>query len=149
MTTEIRFYHLERQSLEQVLPGLVLKALDNGHRILIRTTSDALAEKINDHLWDIDPEKFIPHGTTKDGHAARQPVFLSAQHDNPNNADMLVLTHGAQAEDIAQFKLCCMMLDGRDPDAVKTARTLWAQYKEAGHAVTYWQQADKGWQKKS
>jgi DNA polymerase III subunit chi len=149
MTTEIRFYHLERQSLEQVLPGLLLKALESGHRILIRTVSDALAEKLNDHLWASEPDSFIPHGTHKDGHATRQPVFLSADDQNPNNADMLILTHGAMAEDITSFKLCCTMLDGRNPEAVKTARTLWAQYKDAGHAVTYWQQGDTGWQKKS
>lgn len=146
---EIRFYHLERQSLEQVLPGLITKALENGRRVMIRTATEAQAETLSEHLWTHDPASFIPHGTLKDGHSARQPVVLTAAPENVNSSTMLVLTHGVQAGDLEAFTLCCIMLDGRDPAAVANARSQWTDYKSAGHAVTYWQQGEKGWQKKS
>jgi len=33
--------------------------------------------------------------------------------------------------------------------AVEAARTRWLQAKEAGHALTYWQQTEKGWEKRA
>lgn len=148
MTTEVRFYHLERTGIESVLPGLLAKALENGHRVVIKTADDREAQRLNEFLWTYDPGSFLPHGMKKDGHADRQPVYLTANDDNPNNADMLILTHGAQSTQQASFKLCCEMLDGRDETAVTAARARWKQYKDAGYAVTYWQQGARGWEKK-
>jgi DNA polymerase-3 subunit chi len=149
MTTEVRFYHLERTGLEQVLPGLLMKALENGHRILVKTASDKEAERLSEFLWVYNPDSFIPHGAGKDPHQDKQPVWLTANDDNPNNADVLILTNGAQSDAHANFKLCCEMLDGRDSEAVAAARARWKTYKDQGFTVTYWQQGEKGWEKKS
>jgi len=65
--TEIRFYHLERTGLDQVLPQLLSKALQNGHRILVKTPSASETERLSAHLWTHDPASFLPHGTKKDG----------------------------------------------------------------------------------
>lgn len=147
--TEIRFYHLERQSLEQVLPGLLSKALDTGRRVFIKTRDEKEAERLNEYLWTFQPDIFLPHGTKKDGFENRQPVFLGSSNDNPNSADVLILTQGASAENLGDFKLCCDMLDGRDPAQISEARTRWKAYKDSGYALTYWQQGDKGWEKKN
>jgi DNA polymerase-3 subunit chi len=41
------------------------------------------------------------------------------------------------------------MFDGNDPAAVAAARDRWRAAKAAGHALTYWQQTDRGgWAKK-
>lgn len=146
--TEIRFYHLERQSLDQVLPALLSKAVEGGHKILVKTADEQEAERLNNHLWSFRPDSFLPHGTEKDGFKEDQPIFLSAQDDNPNGADVLILTQGTASDTLDQFSLCCEMLDGRDEQAVKEARERWKTYKEKGFAVTYWQQGEKGWEKK-
>ena len=146
--TEIRFYHMERQDIEQVLPSLLMKALENGHRILIKTRDEPEAERLNEILWTFRPDIFLPHGTKKDGHVDRQPIFLTSGNDNANNADMLILTQGAEG-DVANFKLCCELLDGRDGEQVQLARTHWKKYKDEGHTLTYWQQGEKSWEKKN
>lgn len=146
--TEVRFYHMERQSLEQILPGLLSKALENGHKILVKTNDEAEAERLAEHLWIYNANVFLPHGTKKDGHAALQPVYLTSSNDNPNGADVLILTNGTSADDIGNFKLCCELLDGRDETQVAMARTHWKSYKDSGHALTYWQQGEKSWEKK-
>ena len=39
---------------------------------------------------------------------------------------------------------------GMDDDAVAAARTRWATHKAAGHALTYWQQTERGgWEKRA
>lgn len=149
MSTEVRFYHLERQSLDQALPALVAKAYSMRHRIVIQAASDMEAEQINGQLWTHNPDSFIPHGTKKDGHAEKQPVWITSNDENPNDADVLILTGGGACETISTYKLCCDMFNGRDEDAVKAARSRWKAYKDAGFEITYWQQGANGWEKKS
>lgn len=147
--SEIRFYHMERQNLDQVLPALLTKALQNGHRILVKTRDAGEAERLNNHLWTFDPDSFLPHGSEKDGAPAAQPIWLTPGNDNPNGADLLILTPGTESENLGDFKLICTLLDGRNPADVEAGRKSWSAYKEAGHDLTYWQQGAKGWEKKS
>lgn len=147
--TEIRFYHLEHQNLDQILPSLVTKALEQGKRVVIKTADEKEVERLNDHLWTSHPDSFLPHGSKKDGFETDQPVWLTTSDENPNEASVLILTQGAETTMHSAYSLCCEMLDGRDAEAVTQARTRWQIYKEAGHTVTYWQQGDKGWEKKA
>lgn len=147
--TEIRFYHLEQQTLEQVLPALLSKALNNGHRIIVKANDEHNVQRLNDYLWTYNPNSFLPHGSKKDGHAEHQPVWLTTEDEKPNGADVLILTGGASSENISEYKLCCELFDGRDEAAVQEARTKWKLYQKAEHTITYWQQGPKGWEKKS
>jgi DNA polymerase-3 subunit chi len=146
--TDIRFYHLQNGNIDQALPAILIKALEQGRRIVVKTADASEAERLNEHLWVYRPDVFIPHGSDKDEFKSDQPVYLTPSDENPNDADVLILTGGAQSPAIADFKLCCEMLDGRDEDAVKTARARWKDYETAGHALTYWQQGAKGWEQK-
>lgn len=147
--TEIRFYHLQNQSLEQALPALVSKAYENGHRIVIKSTLDRI-EKINEHLWTYKPESFLPHGSAKDGNAEKQPIWITDTDENPNDADLLILTNNQVSEELEKYKLVCEMFDGRIDEDVQAARARWKNHKEAGHDLTYWQQTPQGsWDKKA
>lgn len=147
--TEIRFYHLERQSLQQILPGLLGKVLESGRRAVLRACSPAQAEDLAEHLWTYDPASFLPHGTQKDGFAADQPVWITAQADeNPAGARVLVLVPGADAQGAGGYDLCCALIDGHDPQSVAQAREDWRGFKAQGFSVTYWQQTAQGWEKK-
>lgn len=150
--TDIRFYHVQRSSLEQVLPGILGKALSAGRRVVVRLDDPATVEAMNAHLWTFSPDSFLPHGSAKDGHAAQQPVWLTDQDDNPNQADVLVRMPGPGQDmppHLEQFALCCDMIDGRLEGDVVAARERWKLYKAAGHQVTYWQQTDNGWEQKT
>lgn len=148
--TDVRFYHLQRRSLEETLPQLLEKILERGSRAVVMAGSDERVEALATHLWTYDQRAFLPHGTARDGNAAEQPVWLTSSEENPNGADVLVLADGATVQDIAGFKICCELFDGNDADAVSAARARWKEYAAAGHTVTYWQQTDRGgWEKKA
>ena len=66
--SEVRFYHLERQTLDQVLPQLLTKALEQGHKIIVKTSNAQETERLNSHLWTWNPNSFIPHGSEKDSY---------------------------------------------------------------------------------
>ncbi|MDF3074608.1 MAG: polymerase subunit chi [Alphaproteobacteria bacterium] len=148
--TEVSFYHLTRSTLEQTLPRLLEKALQGGARCVVMVGVHERVEPLSAHLWTYDPNAFLPHGTVRDGNAARQPVWLTDTDENPNNATMLFLTDGAQSEKMATYERCFELFDGRDESAVAKARQQWKAYRDAGHNVSYWQQTDRGgWEKKA
>ncbi|MCE9506732.1 MAG: DNA polymerase III subunit chi [Alphaproteobacteria bacterium] len=147
--TEIRFYHLQQKKLEQALPEILAKALERGHRVAVKADSAERLEALNGILWTYDPESFLPHGMARDGHEAEQPVWLTTEDDNPNQASVLVLVDGAPSAAVEKFELCCEIFDGNDAAAVGAARQRWKTYKDKGFSLTYFQQDDAGkWQKK-
>jgi DNA polymerase-3 subunit chi len=147
--TEVRFYHLQRQRLEDALPALLEKARERGHRIVVQAGTQERVKMLDAHLWTYRPETFLAHAAGPASSAPDQPIWLTSEEECPNNADMLVLVDGAEA-DPAAYTLCCEMFDGQDDDAVAAARERWTKYKAAGHALTYWQQTERGgWEKRA
>ena len=150
--TEIGFYHLLRTPLEDALPQLLQRTLEAGERALVRTGSEERVKQLDDALWRWGPARrndgFLPHGTATDGNAEKQPVWLTAADENPNGATFLFLTDGATSDAIGDYARCFNLFDGRNEAAVAEARRRWQAWKEAGHSLTYWQQNDRGWEKK-
>ncbi len=147
--TEIRFYHLQRQRLEEVLPSLLEKASARGHRIVVQAGSDERVSALDALLWTYRPESFLAHGCMATGMAEEQPIWLTRHDERPNGADMLVLVDGAVA-DIAPYAMVCELFDGLDDEAVAESRRRWTAHKAAGHVITYWQQGERGgWEKRA
>ena len=147
--TEIRFYHLTRKSLEHALPELLEKTLERGWRAVVMASSPERVEALTQYLWTYNPNNFIPHGNAKDGNAEHQPIWLTPVDERPNNASILFLTDGAASEHVGDYERVCEIFDGNDEGAVAAARQRWGGYKSAGHALSYWQQGDKGWMEKA
>lgn len=146
--TEVLFYHLERASLESVLPGLLEKTLERGWRAMVRTSDAARAEAIDELLWTYRDDSFLPHGLGNDSDG--QPVWIVAGDASPEGRDALFLVDGAEAAptEIAALERCIMIFNGADDEAVAQARKFWKAAAADGHAVTYWRQSDKGrWEK--
>lgn len=148
--TDIRFYHMEQSTLDQALPAITMKAFQSGKRVLIRVPDEAEATRLSDLLWTFHPNVFLPHGADGDKHADKQPVWITPLDTNDNNAEILILTNGCVADNVADFDMVCEMLDGRVESQIKDARARWKTYKADNHELTYWQQDDNGkWGKKS
>lgn len=147
--TDIGFYHLTRSGLDRALPQLLQKTLQAGKRALVVLGSEERVRWYNDHLWTFENAAWLPHGTSQDGDPGMQPVWLDVTDANPNNADFLFLADGGASERVGDFERCFDLFDGRDDDAVADARARWKNLKEAGHDLTYWQQGDRGWEKKA
>lgn len=146
--TDISFYHLQKWPLEAALPKLLEKVSDTGMRAVVVTGSTERVEFISSRLWTFRPDSWLPHGSAADGRPADQPIWLTAEDENPNGSDVLILTDGATSGQVASFARVLEMFDGNDPEAVQSARDRWKTYKADGHSVTYWRQTDRGgWEK--
>jgi DNA polymerase-3 subunit chi len=143
--TETLFYHLERRSLEEILPGLVEKSLARGWRAAIKTDSSERSDALDSLLWTYDDQSFLPHGQLGDG--GDQPVLISVEEGNPNLAQIVFYVGGAQPADwksLSDLARVVLLFDGRDAAALASARAAWKEAKEAGHDVTYWKETPSG-----
>ena len=141
--TETLFYHLERRSLEEVLPGLVEKSRQRGWKALIRADTADRADALDTLLWTYDDQSFLPHAQLGDGEAVRQPVLITVEEGNPNAAEIVFFVGGARPSDwagLSALSRIVMLFDGRDEVALASVRAAWKEAKGAGHDVTYWKE---------
>jgi DNA polymerase-3 subunit chi len=145
---EVLFYHLERQPLEAVLPGLLERTLERGWRAVVQVGSQERMEFLDTALWTYKEASFLPHGTRKDGFSAEQPVYLTLDDTVPNGAGVKFLVEGSVAGTFSGFARIVYLFDGNDAEATASARSQWQAAKAAGCAVTYWRQSTAGrWEK--
>ena len=145
--TETLFYHLERRSLEEILPGLVEKSLQRGWRAAIKTDTSERSDALDTLLWTYDDQSFLAHAQLGDGDAAGQPVLITVEEGNPNSANIFFYVGGARPGDWAALNdlaRVVLLFDGRDAQALAAARAAWKDAKGAGHDVTYWKESPSG-----
>lgn len=146
----VDFYHMQRSTVEQVLPQLAERVYAGNMRLLIRTAMPERSEHLNNLLWTYHPNAWLPHGTEKDGNESEQPIYITANDDNLNNASVLMLVDGGTLDDIKNFDRCLTLFDGKDEAAVQKARELWKEVVAAGFDAYYWQQNAAGkWEQKA
>ena len=122
----------------------------------------------DDTFWTFHPRKFLPHGTE---HPEKQPVFITPDNDNQNNASVLAITDGRDVTSLLTsppdgernnspshlgrglgggFEKILDMFDGNNEQALNKARARWKAYKDKGYNLRYWFQDEKGkWTEKS
>ena len=150
---ETLFYHLERRTMEDVLPGLLERTRERNLRAVLRVGSAERMEALDAHLWTYSEQTFLAHGTAAEGHQSRQPIYLTTEEENPNKAEVLFLVGGSLPSDwgassLAEFARIVLLFEGRDPEALDAARAAWRSAKEAGHDITYWKESPSGkWEK--
>ena len=140
---EYRFYHLQKHKLDQALPGLVRKAYEGGHKILIHCRDENHVKALDKHLWTFHPESFLPHANGKDKNAEQQPVLLDTKWDTPNQASVLIELDRISPQTTGKFDMICLMFEDWDEDRKKAARDIWRELKENPDLeLSYWQQSE-------
>ena len=127
--TEVYFYHLERQTLEDILPGLLERSLERGWRVGVQAASEERVEALDTLLWTYREDSFLPHGTWRDSEASQQPILLTVRDDNPNAAKVRFLLDGAPVpQDAGAYERIVLVFDG--DDAMKGLRCVACQICE-------------------
>ncbi len=147
---ELWFYHLERSDVEQALPPLLEKCLQRGWRALVRGGNTERLDALDASLWTYRDESFLPHGRDTEGDPARQPVLLTTSAGNANGAQALFVIDGADPGDLSAFERACLIFDGRDENALNSARSRWKAAKDSGIVASYWRESAAGkWEKQA
>ena len=153
---EVWFYHLERRTLDDVLPGLVARSRERGWNVVVQARTPEKLSTIDELLWTYADDSFLPHGTEADGAGAAQPVFLTTGEDNPNSSAVRFFIEGAdvagalEKPDTAPTDRAIVMFEERDSDALAAARDAFRVLRGRGLTLSYWQQNEEGrWEKRA
>jgi DNA polymerase III subunit chi len=146
--TEIRFCHLEQRSSEQALPALVEEQFAKGVKVVVEAPDRELLARLDERLWTYSDDSFLPHAIAGVD-AARQPILLTIQSDNPNGAAVRMLLGGAKAETCLAaapdaYQRIVILFNGADADEIAAARAQWTTLKAAGRVISYWREGESG-----
>lgn len=148
---QVLFYHLSERPLEAAAPEILEKCLERGWSVTVRTSGPARVSALDAALWTYRDDSFLPHGTAGQGHDARQPIYLTAGPETPNDPQVLMLVDGAVADssEMAGRERTVLMFDGHDDDAVARARSAWREAVAEGLKAVYWAQEGGRWIKRA
>jgi len=144
--TEFRFCHRERRPLDLALHDLLEQALADGERAVAQLPSEEQVEAVNERLWTLRDDDFLPHGAKGDGEAASQPIYLTEGNETPNGASLRVLVAGVDPTPFVSgpHARIAVLFDGKDEEALALTRRQWKAVKDAGGTVSYWKEGDDG-----
>lgn len=146
MAAEWWFYHLNGPPLAAALAPLFEKCLERDWRVLVVSSSEEALALTDRDLWQYRDDSFLPHG--RDGELAeRHPILISRETENRNDAKVLVLLNGHDAEPSVAFERVMVVFEDGDTEARGKARQQYKLAKDAGQVVRYFKQSDAGgWQ---
>lgn len=145
--SDVGFYHLTHSTPAQALPQLLARTLAAGQRALVVGKDVAALDTLSAALWE--QPTWLPHGGAVDGDPDLQPIWLSTKPEALNGARYLFLLDGGEIEGMACFERVFDLFDGSSEASVTAARQRWKAARDAGHAITYWLQTERSWQKKT
>jgi DNA polymerase III subunit chi len=141
---EVWFYHLERKSVDDELPGLLQRGLERGVRMAVVTSTPERVKELSQKLWGVEDTAFIPHGFEGEPRPAAQPIYLSADGMVPNSAGFRFYIDGTAPDALTDIERASIMFEGRDETAVELARDLWRRFKAEAAPIRYWKQDEDG-----
>ncbi len=146
----VLFYHLTRSTPEQTARGLLMRALAQGWRVMVRGTDRAALDRLDGQLWLGPEEEFIPHGLEGGPHDGDQPVLIG-QGPAANAAQALMLTGGAAPlpGEAEAMERTWVLFDGTDEAQLAVARAQWKDMTGAGQTAQYWSEESGRWEKKA
>ncbi len=147
--SEISVYQLTATPLERALPKLLEKIVESGKRAVVLAQNSATIQRLDEVLWTYTTKNFLPHGTSRDGYKEEQPIYLTTEEENPNEAECLVVLEGATPNFLAGFNRVLDIFNGNDAEEAKAAKARVGNYKALPNTqFSFWQQDIKGaWQK--
>ena len=148
---DVLFYQLTESRLEEALPGLLERSLSRNWRAVVQAVTAERRDALDHHLWVFRDDSFLPHGTDAESSGALQPILITIDPaQRANDAHVRFMVEGAVPASLEAYERGVYLFDGHDAEQLAGARARWKAEKDAGHAVTYWQQSeDRRWVKKA
>ena len=126
-----------------MVPLLARASLQAGERLLVVAEDADLRGRIDQALWEAQPEQFLAHGEAGAEHAARQPILLSAGCAAENDADYVLIADGNWRADAAKFARVFLVFGD---EHLEGARKVWRSLDEVDGAERhFWKQEDGKW----
>ncbi|MET0364217.1 MAG: DNA polymerase III subunit chi, partial [Sphingobium sp.] len=100
----VDFYQLSRDPVEQVLPQIAARVLDEGQRLLVVSAHADQLTRISARLWAAGPETFLANDYVDAPLPDVQPILLSPDCIAANGATRIALADGQFREEALAFE---------------------------------------------
>lgn len=140
MKKEFNFYlvpNLIENGIAKAIAPLLLKILEENKKILIYSKDTTLINSLDNGLWSFGKNKFIPHITIFDQEFERQnipltkqPIVITNEEKNSNQADYLVLLDQADTKFVSNFPRIFYFSDASNNDLAKKIKTDYQEITE-------------------
>lgn len=97
-------YHTAEGLLYKTACQLAEKSYHSNLKIVILTQDATEQEYLNKIIWTYSRKQFIPHGSKLDPFPEKQPLYLTCELENPNNATVLIIVAPFDLEEIFSKK---------------------------------------------
>ena len=141
---QVDFYQLKRDPVEQVLPAIAQRLMDQGDRLFVVDGREGGLPRLSRALWDWRPESFLAHGLAGDEGPDLQPVLLSGEMVDPaNGARHIALVDGVWRDEALSFERAFYFFDD---GTLEPARACWRMLKGREEVTPrFWRQEGRRW----
>jgi DNA polymerase-3 subunit chi len=129
-----------------VIAAIAGRLLDEGQRLLVVASDEALLARLDRQLWDQGASSFLPHGLAGGSYDAAQPVLLTTGADAPNLARNILIADGEWRESALAYDRAFYLFDEATLEAARVAWKLLASREDVER--NYWALEDGKWEKK-
>jgi DNA polymerase-3 subunit chi len=142
-----KFYHLTRSPIEDAVRLILSRAYGEGIRVLVRGRDVPRMIWLDEKLWLVPQDSFLPHGMAGGDHDEVQPILLTHGPGLPPGRSLMTIDGASITPDEARdCERLWILFDGTASDAVDTARAQWTDLTKAGLAAEYWSEESGRWQ---
>ncbi|RUO30054.1 DNA polymerase III subunit chi [Aliidiomarina sedimenti] len=133
-----RFYLLDSIGDDNLLPFVcqqVSDAFRQGRRVLVMASDKNQAEAIDELLWQLPAQAFVPHSLTGEGPPSGCPVEVSWPAASQGKPWPLLINLSQQVPSVAQRAQQVIDFVPQDDTARALARERYKQYRQFGIAL--------------
>ena len=142
----VDFYQLGGAQPDGVIAAIAGKLLEDGHRLLVVASDEALLARLDRQLWDQGAASFLPHALAGGQDDTAQPILLSTGTDAPNLARNMLIADGEWREAALGYDRAFYLFDAATLEGARLAWKLLAGRE--GVERNYWALEDGKWVKK-
>ena len=141
---QIDFYEVMPGNLIPSLVRLLAKIYASQQKCVFLSPNEEFVKVMDRALWTFSTREFVPHGDKSFGFSEMQPIYLTSQYENPNNASVLVMNGTFEFESYQNImdRLLFVFENETEP-----AEALFHNLQKDKKNVNYWRQSKMGWGK--
>ena len=131
--SRVDFYILpdeSRQSMQRFACRLAEKAYLQGHKVLIQTESAEEARQMDDLLWTLQDDNFIPHGIFNASSSDVQPVVIYHSNEKMDNINLLINLSSLSMQDQSVERIAEIL--NQQTSRKQTGREHYKTYRNSG-----------------
>ena len=143
---QIMFYHAVETSVIAVLFDLLKKSLQSYKRCLVCVDNLENAKQISENLWQCQSDFILPHGIINEAMPDKQPILLTDNTDNINNADYIFFIGQVAIKNTEHFERSIVIFDNHSEETKSYIREQFKSLKNnANISLSYYQQKENRW----